>query len=156
MDQQNATDDGARVFLKCVQEGKKLRVRIASPGFNQDSNCQFPRDLRVEGRVFSVQASQISIPARGTQKFFYRVAKPIRVESEGYTIPEQKPVVSRPSKVYEDASQMDCAVCLDAPKGVIFVPCGHYSLCASCAGQVGKCPLCRAPIAQRITPDQMD
>jgi hypothetical protein len=145
-----------RVYLTCVQDGKKLRVRITSPGFNTDANCQFPRDLRVPGRVFSVSANQISIAARGTQKFFYRVAKPIRTESEGFQIPEQKVMGQKPAKVYEDEEQRDCLVCLEDPKAIILVPCGHYSLCRGCASLLSKCPLCRSPISQKITPDQMD
>ena len=31
------------VYLKCVKEGKKLRIRITSPGYNNDANCQFPK-----------------------------------------------------------------------------------------------------------------
>jgi hypothetical protein len=149
-------ESDTKVYLKCFEDGRKLRVRIVSPGFNQDANCQFPRDLRSPGRVFSVNAGQISIAARGTQKFFYRVAKPIRVEDIGFDIPTQEAVVQKPERVFEDSDQNDCLVCLDEPKGIILVPCGHYMLCATCAAAVGKCPLCRAAIAQRITPAQME
>lgn len=49
------------VYLKCIKESGKLRVKIISPGYNQNANCQFPRDMRVENRVFCVPANNISV-----------------------------------------------------------------------------------------------
>ena len=42
-----------------------------------------------------------------------------------------------------------CAVCLDAPRGAVLVPCGHAVLCVRCAAGVmaavpRRCPICRA------------
>jgi hypothetical protein len=31
------------VILECVKEGAKLRVKMKSPGYLINSNCQFPR-----------------------------------------------------------------------------------------------------------------
>eukprot|EP00250_Pteridium_aquilinum_P015315 c22516_g1_i2 orf=306-1361(-) len=44
-----------------------------------------------------------------------------------------------------------CAICLDAPKTVFFIPCGHAATCLACAKRirqhdVGCCPLCRVKI----------
>jgi len=38
------------VYLQCVKVKNKLRVRITTPGYKNDANCQFPRAIRVEGR----------------------------------------------------------------------------------------------------------
>ena len=46
-----------QVYLECVREKSKLRVRIISPGYYSDANCQFPRAIRVEGRKYSVPPS---------------------------------------------------------------------------------------------------
>ena len=37
-----------QIQLKCVREGKKLRIKIISPGYIQSANCRFPRDIREE------------------------------------------------------------------------------------------------------------
>ena len=42
------------VELKCIKEGSKLRVRILSPGYLANANCQFPRDIRIEGLRYKV------------------------------------------------------------------------------------------------------
>jgi C3HC4-type zinc finger (RING finger) protein len=143
--------DPERVYLKCFKDGAKLRVKIVSDGFNQDANCQFPRDIRAEGQLYSVVASQISIAARGGQKWFYRVSKPIIVETETFQFR-----VPRPLRVFEDTEMDECIVCLVSPKKFILVPCGHYSLCDECVRALNKCPLCRASIASKITKEQMD
>ena len=62
------------VRLKCVKEGSKLRIKIVSPGFSPDANCQFPKNIRLEGREYEVPAGDVSLcDTRG--KFFYRVKK---------------------------------------------------------------------------------
>lgn len=38
----------------------------------------------------------------------------------------------------------DCMVCREDAAG--FTHCGHYSLCAQCAANLGKCPLCKLEI----------
>ena len=47
-----------------------------------------------------------------------------------------------------------CVVCQDAQKDVIFLPCRHMCACTSCArrlvGRLALCPVCRAPIRQRM------
>jgi hypothetical protein len=66
------------VFLQCVAEGSRLRVRIISPGYFNDANCQFPRSIREEGRYFSVPASSVRL-AYSRNSYFYRVSQPIHI-----------------------------------------------------------------------------
>ena len=40
-----------------------------------------------------------------------------------------------------------CIVCFEEPKSTIAVPCGHWSVCASCSAQLDECPYCRAEVA---------
>ena len=42
-----------------------------------------------------------------------------------------------------------CAICLERPPNVTFVPCGHKMTCEQCAARVTECPSCRAPIRLR-------
>ena len=40
-----------------------------------------------------------------------------------------------------------CAICIDAPRTHVLVPCGHKCVCGDCAAlsvQRGACPICRA------------
>lgn len=39
-----------------------------------------------------------------------------------------------------------CIVCMASPQEVALDPCGHMSMCHTCANEVKECPLCRGPI----------
>ncbi len=133
-----------KVTLKCTREGSRLRVRIISSGYNNTANCQFPKNLRRDGQIYKVWASNISVGAGPAGKFFYRVNKnnidliepdaPIEVE-----------------KVFEST---DCCICLGEEPSRVLVPCGHLCLCEDCSDKIypnDKCPLCRQVI-QHIIP----
>ena len=49
------TDEvGDGVLVQCVQEGKKLRARVVSDGYNPDYNIRFPRSIRELGILYVV------------------------------------------------------------------------------------------------------
>ena len=39
-----------------------------------------------------------------------------------------------------------CIVCMAHPKSHLAVPCGHQSICGTCAERMQLCPYCRAPV----------
>jgi len=39
-----------------------------------------------------------------------------------------------------------CIVCMSHPKSHLAVPCGHQSVCGTCAERIQLCPYCRAPV----------
>ena len=43
-----------------------------------------------------------------------------------------------------------CKICMDEEVSVVFQPCGHLSCCAECASGMELCPMCRAPIQEKI------
>lgn len=47
-----------------------------------------------------------------------------------------------------------CVVCMDNPREILFVPCGHLVACIACCEQVLKksnlCPICRDPVQQTV------
>ena len=49
-----------------------------------------------------------------------------------------------------NVSQETCVVCLDNPKGTVFIPCGHVCACLLCSEHVDACPLCRQEIEQVV------
>ncbi|MGK7874808.1 MAG: WGR domain-containing protein [Xenococcaceae cyanobacterium] len=42
------------VIVECFKEGSRLRIRVASPGYNPDWKVQFPKDIREEGARYVV------------------------------------------------------------------------------------------------------
>ena len=52
-------------------------------------------------------------------------------------------------KKYEKREKMDCIVCMEKPKNIIFLPCKHFSSCETCSVK-DFCPICRAEVANRI------
>jgi len=36
-----------------------------------------------------------------------------------------------------------CVVCMERPKSMVFVPCGHLCACEKCAESLKQCPICR-------------
>lgn len=143
------------VYLVCLKEGSRLRVRITTPGYLSTANCQFPRALRVEGRMFKVSPSAVHLAAGPRGKYFYRVNGPVEVLGASSEAEVATPQTVSLEHVYDDGG--DCVVCLDAPKTRIMVPCGHFCLCDACNAQLRKraCPICRSGIALAITPEQM-
>lgn len=135
------------VRLRCVKEGSRLRVRIISPGYSPAANCQFPRDIRAEGREYEVPATDIHLSEHPrSHKFFYSIRK------NNIRVVEATPELVH-LRVYGDPDH--CAVCLeeDDIEYVVFAPCGHCACCADCGKEVFKtcgCPICRAKIARVV------
>jgi hypothetical protein len=124
------------VSFVCVREGGKLRVRITSPGYYADANCQFPRAIRAPGATFTAPADAVTLAAGPQGRYYYRVTpSAITVGANAFT-----------GRIFTDPDPA-CIICLDAAKQVVGVPCGHYALCAPCSSRVGRrCPICRTEV----------
>jgi hypothetical protein len=142
-----------KVFLRCIDDHGKLRVRIMNPGFYTSANCQFPRDLRVDGRYFRVSPEHIKlITTRG--KYYYSIKNKKDIE---IVVQKDVPEYIAPSlKVYEDIEQEECLLCYDAPKETVFSPCGHFYTYSSCSVKCSKCPICRVVVSDYINKKDMD
>ncbi len=124
----------------------KLRVKMHSPGYLVGSNCQFPRDLRVEGRFFKVSSQYVKlITTRGKYVYSIKNREAIEIISSPDTSIDIKAI-----KVFEDTSTKDCAICLSLEKTIVFIPCGHCYTCTACSARVTACPICRAHISDRV------
>ena len=145
------------VFLVCLKERSKLRVKILTPGYISEANCQFPKDIRVEGRKYEVPAEDVRL-ATTSGRWFYRIGK------NNIKIVDVVPVQSgegektvHVARVYEDPDNPLCSICIDQPKSLVFAPCGHYMSCGSCVAFLKKiCPMCRVPIQQTVARDMVD
>lgn len=143
------------VRLKCIKVGSKLRVRILTPGYFTNANCQFPKDLRVEGRLYDVPVSAVTLVTRN--KNFYSITKKsvIKIVSHIDSLTESFADTKINIKVYEDNASDDCAICMTNEKCMIIVPCGHYYTCATCTSLIKKCPICRCGFTKAINKSQM-
>ena len=148
-----ASSDGEYVILECVKEGSKLRVKMKTPGYLINSNCQFPRDLRVAGRKFKVPAEYVKLMTQHG-KYFYSIKNKsvIQIIDDGEHLAD----VMKNTKIFEDVGTTECAVCLCAEKDTVFIPCGHYYTCGECSKMLKTCPICRANITDRISKTLFD
>ncbi|MBN2694599.1 VWA domain-containing protein [bacterium] len=70
---------GEGVELVCVKEGGKLRIKVASSGYDQTLNVQFPRAIRADGAKYVVE--KLVLSSNGS---FYRADGKIqRLVKEG-------------------------------------------------------------------------
>jgi len=136
-----------QILLRCVKENGKLRVKIVANGYSSEANCQFPRDLRREGREFYVPANGITFSQGAHKKFFYRINKKL------IKCKDDLPVTI--DKIYEDEDTQECNICMSEEKSIVFIPCGHYCCCNICSSQLKNCPMCRAVISQRVRRDEL-
>lgn len=143
------------IRLKCIKVGNKLRVRIISPGYFNEANCQFPRNLRIEGRIYEVPALCVTLVTRS--KNYYTILKPkhtIKVikDNENNLIENNQDFKL---KVFEDNLSDDCAICMTNEKCMVIVPCGHYYTCHDCTSKINKCPICRISFVKAINKSEM-
>jgi hypothetical protein len=70
---ENASQVGDGVVLECYREGGRLRMRVITPGHDENLRVQFPQNIREEGARYVVDA--VRPAARGG---FYRAHGNIR------------------------------------------------------------------------------
>ena len=51
---------GNGVLVQCIKDGKKLRARVVSDGYDPDRNMRFPRAIRQEGMLYVVDEVKTS------------------------------------------------------------------------------------------------
>jgi hypothetical protein len=159
------------VYLHCVKIRGKLRVRILTTGYINDANVQFPRAIRVEGMVYRVKREAVSFRRGGGRqrgKLFYSISKNditcvdgkhgeyeqtmALLAYERQAIQEEKKgTVPIKVKVFDvNEQEEECSICMDAKKDTVFIQCGHFCSCSSCATKLDKCPICRSHITERV------
>jgi hypothetical protein len=50
----------------------------------------------------------------------------------------------------EAQGRLECALCMDAERNVLFLPCSHVVACGGCAALLSDCPMCRREIEQKL------
>jgi len=105
-----------------------------------------------------VDSTCITLASGPAGKFFYRVHGEIKIIDDPVqiqTITQQEEIQVSLERIY-DSGEPECVVCLEEPKTLVMVPCGHYCLCSNCKTKIFKCPLCRQVITLAVTTDQVN
>lgn len=144
------------VRLTCIKEGSRLRVRIIGPGYDNRCNVQFPRARRIAGMFYTAPSSAITFRYGPKNTMFYHV-KPSCITD---VIDEDaRAVMIEALRVFEVDPAPECCICMVEDKSIIFMPCGHYCTCPSCAqrlmGDRSVCPICRSNIADFVLSNEL-
>ena len=172
----------SKITLQCVKEGRsKLRIRFHS--FTDDEgkvftnvyddafNCQFPRDIREEGRFYEIGPDDLNlIVSRGKTPFYKVRVAAIKIvnagdvalkPTKGRTPTAPAACSSSTSSVPIDISTLtifevtECVACLGCAPTEIFIPCAHKCVCKDCSLEIKKhsnlCPLCRRNVTSTIS-----
>lgn len=142
-----------KIILKCVKAAGKLRIRfhhyvdtegkVYANAYNDTYNCQFPRDIRAEGKYYEIPEDDLKL-SRGPSAPFYVVGKK-----------NIKIIETDPAEALKDIKIFaieECVICLADKPNRVYIPCGHQCVCSTCdsPASLKKCPLCRRQIADRI------
>ncbi len=149
--EETKTLENELVFLKCIKEHSKLRIKVISTGYLLNANCQFPKDLRVEGRIYSVHRNYISlVKLRNTYFYSVKIRSAISVVSDYDSKQSETKIDVSKIKVHTDEDSNECIICMSNEKTIVFGPCGHFYSCNECSNKLTKCPICRGLIINRI------
>ena len=146
------------VLLQCVKEKSKLRVKmISSFPFIKGYNCQFPRNIRQEGKYYIVKSESIKLKGN-----FYSAMGKDCIVCQTNDIEEVKKYINnltdkekiKPQIIFGDDEE-GCIICMDEKKSQVYSPCGHYITCKGCSVHFDKCPICRTAIKCILNRDEI-
>ena len=136
------------IYVQCVKVGPKIRLRIVnSTNYNKNWNCQGPRSIRVEGRVYRIDNPTVKVMYGGDKKAsFYKLSNDVSIYQqvmEGVKKTVTKEDLAKIGlKVFEET---DCIICLAEKPNLVFDICGHLAICGGChkiSKFSNKCPMC--------------
>ena len=78
--------------------------------------------------------------------FHYKRQHERREEENLFRMMEEHGVVGDDGEVRQEA----CVICMDRPRNVVILECGHICCCLNCARQVNNCPVCRRQIYRLV------
>ena len=113
---------------------------------NELNSLRFVARIGDEMSILKKEQSQLS----SSNKFLTA-----RVEKLTKEVTELKDTIEKMSKVVESTKNEEnesyCIVCWENPNNNAFVPCGHKTVCGTCAAMIlssesKKCPLCRVQV----------
>lgn len=62
-----------------------------------------------------------------------------------------KSILAPPLKKEENKDESnDCVICMERPREIVLIPCGHLNFCLECIKKLKTCPSCRKEIVEKI------
>ena len=123
---------------------------FTSPGYKNEANYRFPRNIRAEGKEYTVFSEDIRLFQSKNGVWFYSIqTHNIKVLQQALSEEEKSNL-----KIYGDSLE-ECCICMKNGKDVVFTPCGHYCCCKQCSSQIKKCPMCRREQEHIINYDEL-
>ena len=125
------------IYLECISENKRLRIRIISNGYLKTANCRFPKKIRINKKKYRVYKNDIKLlgPSNKGKYHYFIKTNNITMLNSNYII--------KPSNIYKSD---ECVICLDNRCNRVLVPCGHALYCDNCVGKLKECSVCRTRI----------
>ena len=66
------------------------------------------------------------------------------------SLPDNKLNNNRSIDNISENNLLECSICCDGERDVVFMPCRHYITCLTCSRKLDKCPICRKKIENKI------
>jgi hypothetical protein len=161
------------IILECILDKNKLRIRFNSyiddegkifyNVYNNEYNCQFPKDIRKNGTFYKIDDNDLIIIESENKMPFYKIKNKKNIlilNDEESSIYKSNYTSDFIKKDILDISTLkifdisECVVCLSTSSSIIFIPCAHMCVCNDCYNGIKKtkncCPLCRKDIKKII------
>jgi len=158
-----ATTNKVRVALSALRE-KELKLQQDLARAREHVKTMIVDGERTADMVWAARA-ELDVDEAALQVALMEGGHVISKEAAcpGANVTDRNQSVSAPTPVPDGPSQPAavedaklCVVCLDAPRAMLIVPCGHKCLCKTCSAilvaraDTEKCPICRARVSQYI------
>ncbi|KAL6279705.1 hypothetical protein ACE6H2_016586 [Prunus campanulata] len=149
MEEERRAKEAAEASNKRKLEALRLKIEIDFQRHKDDLQRLEQELARLK---ISAQSTELLHPSNALPKAISEGAKP-----QGETIAKLLRELDNleNSSEREVSCDRECIICMKDEVSVVFLPCAHQVLCASCNDDYGKkgkatCPCCRAPIEHRI------
>ncbi|KAA0053054.1 MND1-interacting protein 1 [Cucumis melo var. makuwa] len=150
VEDERRSKEAAEASSKRKLEALRLKIEIDFQRHKDDLQ-------RLEQELLRLKASAQSTESHHPSNNNTPKGNSDSVKPQGETIAK----MLRELDSYEDSSEKDvnqdrdCIICKRGEVSIVFLPCAHQVLCASCSDNYGKkgratCPCCRVTIEQRI------
>lgn len=145
---------------RCAKEAAEAENKRKLEALRLKIEIDFQRhkdDLQRLEQEFSRLKSAAESTELNNQSNALPSGKSERAKPQGETIARLLHELDKLENSSEKGANCDreCMICLKDEVSVVFLPCAHQVICASCSDNYGKkgkatCPCCRVPIEQRI------
>ncbi|XP_071096759.1 E3 ubiquitin-protein ligase LRSAM1-like [Haliotis cracherodii] len=109
----------------------------------------YTEEMRVENKLGGITPT-VETPAKEVVTSAEEPSTSTQAEPSAPDNPAAGAMFQRQRSIIARGMNSECSICLERESQVIFLNCGHICSCVMCCGPLTLCPLCRAPIVQKI------